>query len=282
MVNLERLELSRNSIDEYSNKYLKKLYNLRTLDISHNEFSNINDLFDLDQLETFLSSDNEIATVDMSKISSLNNLRTLDLSNNQLTDLFGMSPRIHPLTIRIQGNIIRKNPLKYPNIDFDPPISGDSLGRPEELINKGKIKNLQSQNFAQKVKTFEDYFYAMLGATSECNEENFTYLRSQFKGSKISLYRHKSSTGMTPLLALVEASLKNETEIKRCVYIALRILQHGRGFLVNDRAKDLSALDLAVIRKSIPLIKVFLSASPSVDTLNSAIFHSKKIGRAHV
>lgn len=287
--NLQSLHLSHNSINENSIRYLKQLSNLKYLDISHNEFSNIDDLLGLNKLETFIVSNNEITTVDMRKISSLTNLSTFDLEDNKLTDLYGMSPRKYPITIEIKGNSIQKKPLKYPEINFSPPFHAiskiaedDKQNHYRSLINKGQYEDLETQDFVKSTVTFEDYYYALIGAISKCNEKNFSYLRSNFKGSKFGLYRFKSYSDLTPLHVLAEADPQNKEEMKSCIYIASKILRHGRGSLVNHKGRYLTPLDMAVIKRSIPLIKYFLSADPNKETLDTVKYYSKDKGLTEI
>ncbi|XP_072339173.1 uncharacterized protein [Scyliorhinus torazame] len=101
---LQRLRLDSNQLICVESREFVGLSHLTSLDISHNQLSDINAVNVLPCLEELLASHNELCgVIDLSKC---NKLQELDLSNNKISEVRGL-PLLETLTsVNLSGNVL--------------------------------------------------------------------------------------------------------------------------------------------------------------------------------
>ncbi|XP_059509802.1 protein phosphatase 1 regulatory subunit 7-like isoform X2 [Stegostoma tigrinum] len=102
---LQRLRLDSNRLICVESRELSGLSQLTSLDISHNQITDITAVNVLPCLEELLASNNKLCgVVDLSKC---NKLQELDLSNNKISEVRGLSLLETLTSVNLSGNVLR-------------------------------------------------------------------------------------------------------------------------------------------------------------------------------
>ena len=79
---LEILNFSKNLLRKLNPEVVKKLTNLATLDVSHNDLESLEHIHHMRKLKRLLANDNQVKT--LSHLSNAHSLVEIDLENNPL------------------------------------------------------------------------------------------------------------------------------------------------------------------------------------------------------
>ena len=119
LINLEKLSLGKNRIADIH--LLAGLRNLRTLELAHNDISDIRPLAALTNLAELSLKWNRIADIHL--LAELTNLRTLDLSYNNISDIRPLANLTQLRTLWIQENPVtdftRLSELNLTDLKYD-------------------------------------------------------------------------------------------------------------------------------------------------------------------
>ena len=247
---------------------------LEFIDVSKTGVKNIDNLFSIRSLKRIIASENEIKHIDLRELDKMQNLEYLDLEKNEIKNFQLVANRAKLLTVNLKENKLEIEPIRINNVrplpdenvpkrlDIQEKLSNQSLigsWKSEAILigQKGSVKDdiVKSSNF-------ETLQYALWGASSVCNLDNFEAIRRVLKGyDKRELYSFRlEENGSTPLIAAVKYyPAANDSEKNRCTRIINRILK-GRSSLAYDRdADNFTALHYAVNTRSATNIRLLLN-----------------------
>lgn len=114
--NLKELDLSNNEITDIS--FIKDLKNIYKLDLSNNKISDINSLSNLVNLKILYMNNNSIS--DISSLSKLGKLRILYLNDNKVADLsaLGQLENLYPKFLKVYNQVVDLKESEFFN-DFE-------------------------------------------------------------------------------------------------------------------------------------------------------------------